>query len=95
MVEAVAEGKAKVRNSAGIHVRPSGVIQKAFEDYPGKIILSANGLKTELQSALGLIALGLRENDSVDIIVDGPDSDAVCAELAALLEKRFDFPPRK
>jgi phosphocarrier protein len=83
-----------VQNSAGIHVRPSGVIKKAFENYPGRISLSANGLKTELGSALGLIALGLRENDSVEVLVDGPDDEAACAKLIALLEKRYDFPPK-
>jgi phosphotransferase system HPr (HPr) family protein len=76
-------------------VRPSGVIRKAFEDYPGKIHLNANGLKTELRSTLGLIALGLKEHDTVEVTVEGPDDGAVCAELIGLLEKRYDFPPKR
>ena len=88
----MAEGKARIKNSAGIHVRPSGVIMKAFIDYPGKIVLTAKGSKTELRSTLGLIALGLQENDTVSVIVEGPEDEALCAELIALLEKRFDFP---
>jgi phosphotransferase system HPr (HPr) family protein len=89
----VAEGKAKVRNSAGIHVRPSGEIRNAFCNYPGKIILAAKGLEIELQNTLGLIALGLQENDTVAISVDGPEDEIICAELIALLEKQFDFSP--
>ena len=89
----MAEGKAKVKNTAGIHVRPSGEIRKAFCNYPGKIVLAAKGLETELRSTLGLIALGLQENDTVFVSVDGPEDEIICTELIALLEKRFDFPP--
>ena len=90
----MAEGKASVKNSAGIHVRPSGIICKAFEDYPGEITLSANGLKTELSSVLGLIALGIQQDDSVEISVKGPDDEAVCSRLIGLFEKCYDFPPK-
>ena len=90
----MATGKARVKNPAGIHVRPSGVISEAFSRYPGKIILTAKGLETELRSVLGLIALGLQENDTVAVSVEGPGDETVCAELIVLLEKRFDFPPK-
>ena len=84
-----------VKNSAGIHVRPSGVIRKAFESYPGKITLTAKGMDIELRSTLGLIALGLQQNDSVSIVVEGPSEDTICADLIALLEKRYDFSQKK
>ena len=90
----MAEGTATVRNSAGIHVRPSGVILKAFADYPGKITLAAKGREVELPNLVGLIALGLQENDTVSISVDGPDDESTCAAVVRLIEKRFDFPQK-
>lgn len=90
----MAEGIATVKNSAGIHVRPSGVIQEAFKNYPGKITLSAKGREVELRSVLGLIALGLQEGDTVAVTVEGPADGVICTELIALLEKRFDFQPK-
>ena len=80
-----------IRNSAGIHLRPTGVIIDAFGEYPGKIALEAHGIKTELKSALGLLALGLRKDDLVKVGVEGPREKKVCAELIKLLEKKFDF----
>lgn len=91
----MAEGHAVVRNSAGIHVRPSGVISEKFIDYTGRISLRANGMEIELQSVVGLIALGLQQGDEVEVSVEGPDDENICAELVLLLETEFDFPPRK
>ena len=88
------KGTAVIRNSAGIHLRPTGVIIEAFGEYPGKIVLESHGMKTELQSALGLLALGLRKDDVVKVGVEGPRAKAVCAELIKLLEKEFDFPQK-
>lgn len=82
-----------IRNSAGIHLRPTGVIIEALGGYPGRIVLEAHGMKTELQSALALLALGLRKDDVVKVRVEGPREKKVCAELIKLLEKTFDFPP--
>ena len=90
----MAEGRAVVRNSAGIHVRPSGVIREKFAAYPGKIIIKAHGLETEADNVLGIISLGLQKDDEVRIFVEGPDDEKICNELAALFETIFDFPPR-
>ncbi len=90
----MAEGNANVKNSAGIHVRPSGVIREAFAKYPGKITLTAKGMEIELRNLLGLIALGLQEHDMVSVVVEGPADETICAELIALFEKQFDFPTK-
>ena len=91
----MAEGTAVVRNSAGIHVRPSGVIREKFQDYPGTIILRAQGMETEIRNVIGLISLGLQKDDPVRIRVEGPDDETVCGEVISMLETHFDFPPRE
>ncbi|MBN1685860.1 MAG: HPr family phosphocarrier protein [Spirochaetales bacterium] len=83
-----------MRNAAGIHVRPAGVIAEAFCNYPGKITLEAHEMRIELRNVLGLLALGLKKGDTVKVRVEGPREKMVCSELAALLERNFDFPPR-
>jgi phosphocarrier protein HPr len=91
----VAEGRALVKNSAGIHVRPSGVIREKFLDYPGTITLKAHGMETEVRNVMGLIGLGLQMGDTVTVCVEGPDDKKTCAEAVSLFETKFDFPPRK
>ena len=85
---------ATVKNSAGIHVRPSGVIFKAVEKYPGKIELTANGLTMPLDNVMTLLTMGLVQGSKVEIAVDGPDEEETAKKLAELFETEFDFPPR-
>ena len=86
---------ATVRNFAGIHVRPSGVIIKAAAGYPGTIQVSGKGMDINLKNIMGLIAMGLQKGDSVQISVSGPDEEKTAEELKSLFEKEFDFPPRE
>ena len=84
-------GKAIIRNAAGIHVRPAGVITGAARNFDGAIIIRAHGMETDLSGVLGLIAMGLSMGDEVEIEVTGPDEAGKLAELAALFEQRFNF----
>jgi phosphotransferase system HPr (HPr) family protein len=86
---------ATIRNSAGIHVRPSGLIIETINNYPGKIILHAKHMETVLKTAIDLLSLGLLQGDTVDIEVRGPHAQSMCARLKDLFETKFDFPPRK
>lgn len=88
------KAKAKVRNAAGIHVRPSGVIYTAFLDTSCEIEISSKGRSTDMKSVVGLIAIGLVRGDVVDVTVSGPDEQDVCSRLVDLLEKQYDFPPK-
>ncbi len=84
-----------IRNSAGIHVRPSGIIFKNIKDYPGEIDIVFNGETYRLNSIMVLLAMGLVQGSEIDIIVTGPEEKKKCDELCGLFEKEFDFPPRE
>ncbi|ORC37874.1 hypothetical protein B4O97_02415 [Marispirochaeta aestuarii] len=84
----------EVRNFAGIHVRPSGLIIQAAGGYPGKISVEGKGMVTDLTNVMGLIAMGLYQGDHVRISVDGPGEDEMLSTLTDLFGKNFDFPPR-
>ena len=86
--------KATIKNNAGIHVRPSGVIFGATRDHRCAIVLRGNGFETSLDGVMGLIAMGLCKGDVIDISVDGPDEAVVCDQLVELFERVYDFPPR-
>jgi len=86
---------ATIRNSAGIHVRPSALIIEAIKDYQGKIILKTDRMEAKLATAIDLLSLGLLRGDTVDIEVIGPQEKSICTKLKVLFETKFDFPPRK
>lgn len=81
-----------IRNSAGIHVRPSGVIFTAIRGYDGDVIVRHSESEIQLTSVMGLIALGLTEGDAIEIEVSGPDESAKLDELFELFSREYDFP---
>lgn len=84
---------AVVTNSNGIHVRPSRVIASALACSSAHISLSANGFTVTSMNMMNLLSLGLKQDDTVEITVDGEGEQQVLAQAIALFETRFDFPP--
>jgi len=85
--------KAEIKNSAGIHVRPTGLIIEEAKKYDCTITVSAKGLETSLTDHLGLLSLGLCEGDVVEILAEGKEEEKAAAAVAELFERHFDFPP--
>lgn len=87
------EKTAIIRNGQGIHCRPSARIVTEASRYTGKITVYSEAGEADLRSLLSLVSLGLQENSSIRIRVEGDDEAAVCARFVALFETHFDFPP--
>jgi phosphotransferase system HPr (HPr) family protein len=85
------ERHATVRNSHGIHCRPSALIMRHVQPYGGVINVKGECGETDLRSVISLLGLGLSEGHSVDIQVTGPDEDRMADELVELFEREFDF----
>jgi phosphocarrier protein HPr len=88
------EVTATVRNTDGIHCRPSVVIVKAVGAYEGEITVTTPHGHTNLRSVMSLMTLALGPGSRVTIRVNGPDEAKVGENLVNLFEKHFDFPPR-
>ena len=87
------EKKIVIRNTAGIHCRPSSVIvseKEKFSDVSFKVIC-ANGT-TDLSGILELLALGLQCGDEVTLQVSGGNEAEALEAMSALFAKEFDFP---
>ena len=87
-----------IRNSAGIHCRPSSVILNAvnaeFADHEFTLT-NSRGESCELNSLMGLLALCLACGEKAVLTVEGADEVNAADKIAALLEKEYDFPPQK
>jgi phosphocarrier protein HPr len=89
--------KAVVRNSAGIHCRPTAVIVKEARsfDVDSIVVRAAHGGSANPASAIELLALGLDQDSEVEIEVTGAEAAVCCEKLVTLFETHFDFPPRE
>ncbi len=87
-----------VKNNAGIHCRPSGVILTAIKnEFPDHNfqLLTADGEITQLDGMLALISLALTKGSSVRLQVEGVDEEKAVKRIGDLFEYEFDFPPQK
>ena len=85
-----------IRNRAGIHCRPSGVILKAIQkEFPDHLFeITFGGATTEITGILELLSLSLNRGDEAILHVEGPDEDKAIERIGDLFEYEFDFPPR-
>ena len=87
----------QVRNNAGIHCRPSGVILTTIKnEFPDHRIqlLTADGAVTEVDSILVLISLALTKGTCATLQIEGIDEERAIKKIGDLFEFEFDFPPR-
>ena len=87
-----------VRNHAGIHCRPSGVIlysiKNEFPDHSFHLI-TGDGTQIDVDSILALLSAALSCGTSAVLQVEGIDEDKAIKRIGDLFEHEFDFPPRQ
>lgn len=86
-----------IRNRAGIHCRPSSVILNTVNaEFPCHtfVLTSGNADSCELNSIMGLLALGLACGDQAVLTVEGPEEEKAADRIAELLETEYDFPQK-
>ena len=87
-----------VRNKAGIHCRPSGVILAAmrneFPDHRFEVV-TPDGVPQSADSMLALLSMELTCGTRALLRVEGIDEDRAIRRIGDLFEYEFDFPPRK
>jgi phosphoenolpyruvate-protein phosphotransferase len=78
-----AQGRARVKHAGGLHARPAALLRKTAQNFHSSCELHFAEHLTTLDSLLGIMGLGVAEDDEVEVICRGHDCDQA---LAALLE---------
>ena len=85
--------QAIIANSQGIHCRPSALIVKEFQGYPGKIRITNGNGACDVSSVMQLLSLEMHQGSKVKVEVMGENEGATADRLVELLQTHFDFPP--
>lgn len=64
-----------IKDPAGIHARPAGMLVKEAKQYESRIQLQKDGKKVSATNLIGIMGMGLRCGDQVEIFIEGPDED--------------------
>lgn len=86
------ETKAVIKNSAGIHCRPTAVLTQESAKVDSVITVISPGGTCQLGSALDLMMLGLEQGTQITLQAEGSDEEFAITKFKELFETEFDFP---
>ena len=80
-----------IKNPQGIHARPAGAIMKSASEFKDtQISLECNGRKVSAKSITGVLTLGMKSGDTVNVIAEGEQAGAAIDAVGAVLESVLD-----
>ncbi len=80
-----------VAAESGIHARPAGLLVKQAASFKSdiKILNEENGKEADLKRLMAVMALGVKQGNSVVVTVEGEDEDEACTVLESFLKENF------
>ena len=71
----------------GIHARPASAIVNATAKFASNIEVKHDGKLANAKSIINLMALGIKKDAELEIIVDGSDEEEAINTLVEVMEK--------
>ncbi|QIB27223.1 HPr family phosphocarrier protein [Caloranaerobacter azorensis] len=84
------EKTVKILNESGLHARPASVFVKTASQFKSDIKIEFNGNILNAKSIMNLMSLGLKKDDEIKLIIDGPDAEEAMEALVKLIESKFN-----
>lgn len=76
-----------VKDELGIHARPATMLVKEAKAYQSKItIAKEDGKNADVKGVLAVMALAVKQNDKVNVIIEGDDEDVAFEGIKAFFE---------
>ncbi len=80
-----------VKVEAGLHARPAGLLVKQTAAFKSniKILNEESGKEADLKRLMAVMALGVKQGNSIAISADGEDEEEAVAVIEAFLKENF------
>lgn len=75
-----------VKSAHGLHARPAGGLAQTAMGFKSDIFISCHGKKVDAKRILGIMGLGVKENDEILIQAEGEDEKIAISELKRFAE---------
>ena len=75
-----------IKDEAGIHARPAGMLAKEAKNFKSKITLVGNGREAEALRLMAVMSLGLKQGAEMTVRVEGEDEEQAAEAMKAFLE---------
>ncbi len=77
----------KIIDPIGIHARPASQIAQEASKFQSKVEIKANSKSANARSIINIMALGIKKDTEIELIVDGPDEENAISALVDLMKK--------
>ena len=78
-----------VTDEVGIHGRPAGVLVKKCSEFKSKITIACKGKSADAKRIMGVMSLGAKCGDTVEVYIDGEDEADEKAALEVFFKENF------
>ena len=78
-----------VQDNEGIHARPAGLLVKEAKNFTSKITIKKGEKEVDATRVMAVMALGVKQGETVTVNVDGADEDAAVAAMKTFFEKEL------
>lgn len=78
-----------ITDPVGIHARPAGNLAKEAKKYDSVIKITKNGKSAEAKKLMALMALGVKQGETVTVSIEGGDEEAVAAAVETFFKENL------
>lgn len=79
--------KVVVKNPAGLHLRPAGLLCKIALAFTSKVSLHYKNTTANAKSILGVLAACVKTGDEIEIICEGTDEEEALATIVKAIDE--------
>ena len=78
-----------ITDEVGIHGRPAGLLVKKCSEYKSAVSIACKGKSADAKRIMGVMSLGAKKGDTVEVSVDGEDEKVALPALEAFFKENF------
>lgn len=78
-----------VTDPQGIHARPAGLLVKEAKKFESNISVFKGARKGDLKKIFTVMALGVKDGESIKVQVEGADEEQAASAVEAFLKENF------
>lgn len=78
-----------ITDPVGIHARPAGMLVKEVKESGAEVTITCNGKSTNAGKLMSLIAMGIKQGDTVAVVVEGEKEEEAAVRIKQFLENNL------
>lgn len=78
-----------IQDKEGIHARPAGEFVKAAKGFSSTVKVLKNGKAADAKKIFGLMGLGVKQGEEIEVQVEGADEETAAAALETFLKENL------